>query len=324
MTAPEGRRWPIDPIVLVLAVTGVLLGSIIGARGDTTDVDEELFRSTMLHMQDGDGFYEAHEQANIEKDGVGPSQVRSLRTPVVATVLVWFPSSTWRWLATIPALALCVGAAALAGPDLLASRIAAGLAALWMLVSLPLLYLHQELWGAPFLMFGALQVRRGRDGPAAVLCLVATAIREQFGLSLLIGLVLRRNRKPWVAALAAAAAGAALHVRWASHVLDPSGFDPPLRALDPYLTYTSLGDGGTAAQAAGAALLVFAGIGFWLRRRDPDQQLLIAFVVPVIVAGAASGRSYWALMWCGVTSAAAAVAIQRYLPVRGEPQAVDP
>lgn len=314
MTESAGRRWPVDPIVLVLALTGVLLGSILGARGDTMDIDEQLFRSTLLHMQDGLGFYEAHVEANIEKDGIGPSQVRALRTPVVASVLAWFPQEAWRWLAAIPAIALCLSAAALAGPDLLARRLAAGVTSLWMLVSLPLLYLHQELWGAPFLVLGALQLYRGRDGPAAFMCLVATAIREQFGLSLVIGLLLRRNRKPWAAALVAASVGAALHVRWANQVLDPSGFEPPLRALDPYLTYTSLGDGGGAAQVVGAVLLVLAGIGFWLRRHEREQQFLLAFVIPVLVAGVASGRSYWVLMWCGVTSAAAAVAIQRSIP----------
>lgn len=313
-------RWLVDPIVLGLVLTGVLLGSIVGARGDSEDVDERLFRSTLVHMQEGAGFYDAHEQAIIEKSGVGPSQVRSLRTPVLAMVLVWFPDSAWRWLAALPAAALCLAAAALAGPDIIASRIAAGLAALWMVVSLPLLYLHQELWGAPLLAFGALQLRRGHDGPAALLCLLATGIRELFGLSLVVGLLLRRRRGPWAMALAASAAGAALHARWASHVVDPSGYDPPLRALDSYFEYVSPGGAGVAAQVAGVVLLALAGLGFWLRRTEPDQQLLIAVVVPLVVATALSGRSYWALTWCGVTSAAGAVALRRLLPSIDEQQ----
>ncbi len=302
-------HWLLDPIIVLLVATGVLLGSYVGETSRKVDIDEELFRSTLVHMREGDGYYEASEKALVEKSGAPPSQVRSVRTPVVAMLLRPFPPVAWRWLAMVPAIALCLAAAAVAGPDLVARRTAAGLAALWMVVSLPLLYLHQELWGAALLAFGALQLRQGRDGRAALLCLLATAVRELFGVSLLVGLVVRRDRRPWAVALVAAVAGAALHARWAQEVVDPAGFDPPLRATESYLSYVSPGTGGVA-QAVGLALLLAAAVGFWRRRDLPDQAFLILVAIPVVLATALTGRIYWSLTWCAVTSAAAAITIR--------------
>ena len=292
----------------MIAVAAVASGSVLGAQSTTRDVDELLFRSTIIHMQHGDSYYDAFEKAVREKDGVGPSQVRSVRTPVVPEILAPFPASAWRWLAAIPALALCLAAAALAGEDLLARRLAAALTGLWMLVSLPLLYLHAELWGAALLVGAGLAIRDRRDGWAALCCLLATAVRETFGLSLLIGLVIRPNRRPWAGALLGAGVGGALHAMWAQRILDPNGFDPPLRALDRYTRYLAPGEGG-AAQVVGVVLLALAVGGFVLRRADPGFRFLALVVGPLIVANAMTGRSYWSLTWCGVTSAAGGVAL---------------
>ena len=120
------HHWLADPVILLLVAMGVLLGSYQGETSHEQDIDERLYRSTLVHMQDGDSYYEATAKAVVEKSGVGPSQVRSLRTPVLAPLLEPFPPEPWRWLAMVPAVALCLSAAALAGPDLLARRIAAG------------------------------------------------------------------------------------------------------------------------------------------------------------------------------------------------------
>jgi hypothetical protein len=292
----------------LIALGMVLVGSVVGARSTVVDVDEVLYRSTITHMQDGDSYYDAFAAAINEKSGVGPSQVRSVRTPVVSVLLAPFPGSTWRWFAAIPALALCLTAALLAGPAMLEQRLAAGLTGVWMVVSLPLLYLHAELWGAPLVLGAALVIRARRDLPGAALCLAATGIRELFGASLLVGLLVRRDRRPWLAALALAGVGAAMHARWASRILDPSGFEPPLVALDPYSRYVSPGAAGVA-QVLGVALLAAAILGWWLRRQDEAFRYLAGFAVPMIAATALCGRTYWSLTWCGASSAAAAVAI---------------
>lgn len=311
----------VDGVVLVIAVAAVAFGSLLGAQSSTRDVDELLFRSTIVHMQHGDSYYDAFAKAVRQKDGVGPSQVRSVRTPVVSEVLAPFPASTWRWLAAIPALALCLAAASLAGEDLLARRLAAALTGLWMLVSLPLLYLHAELWGAALVVGAGLSIRDGRDGRAAVLCLLATAVRETFGLSLLVGLVLRPRRRPWGGALLGAGLGGALHAVWAQRILDPAGFDPPLRALDRYTRYLAPGEGGTA-QVVGVVLLGLAAAGFLVRRADPAFRFLAVIVGPLIIANAMTGRSYWSLTWCGVTSAAGGVALAAFADRRGWRRAV--
>lgn len=301
----------VDGIVLVVAVAAVACGSVLGAQSSTRDVDELLFRSTIIHMRHGESYYDAYEKAVREKAGVGPSQVRSVRTPVVAEMLAPFPAAAWRWLAAIPALALTLAAAALAGEDLLARRLAAALTGLWMLVSLPLLYLHAELWGAALLVGAGLAIRDRRDGWAAPFCLLATAIRETFGLSLLVGLLVRPKRRPWAGALLAAGTGGALHAVWARRILDPDGFDPPLRALDRYTRYLAPGEGG-AAQVVGVVLLALAVGGFVLRRADPAFRFLALTVGPLIVATAMTGRSYWSLTWAGVTSSAGAVALAAF------------
>lgn len=302
-------RGCVDPVVLLVALLAVLAGTVVGLRGDRRDVDEAVFRSTILRMQHGVPYYDAFVDAIVEeKQGIAPSTVRSIRTPVVSYLLTPLPEAGWRWAAGIPAVALCLAAAALAGPDLLAQRLAAGLCGAWMVVSLPYLYLHAELWGAPLVLAAGLLARGERDGPAAAAALVATAMRELFVLSLLAGLAVRRRRAPWIGALGIAVVGALVHAHWARAVLDPDGFDPPLRAVDTYLAYLSPGETG-AAQVLGVILLALAGIGVWLRRGDPAMRLLVPASIPLIVGGATSGRAYWTLAWCGVTSAAGAVAL---------------
>lgn len=313
LTSPSAGHWWRDPVVLLVSFAGVLVGLISGQQGGRHDIDERVYLSVLEHMQDGDSYYEAAAAAIEEKDGAGPSQVRSLRTPVLATLLALLPDSARRPAAALPGLALCLGAAALAGPDIQARRLASGIAAVWMIVSLPLLYLHHELWGAALLAFAGLQLRRGHDGRAAALCLAATAVRELFGLSLIVGLVLRRLRVPWVLSLVIAAGGGVLHMLWARRVLDPQGYDPPLKAIDSYLAYVSPGAGGGGSQVLGAVLLLLAGAGFWMLRHRPEWRFLVAFAVPSIVATGLSGRVYWSLTWCAITSAAAGVAVSALL-----------
>ncbi len=303
-------RWPrgLDAMAGLIGLGMVLVGSVVGARSTVVDVDEVLFRSTIVHMQQGSSYYDAFAGALREKSGVGPSQVRSVRTPVVSLLLSPLPASSWRWAAGIPALALCLTSALLAGPDVLSQRFAAGLTGLWMVVSLPLLYLHAELWGAPLVLGAALLLRTRREGPSAALALLATGVRELFGVSLLVGILVRRDRRPWLVALALAGVGAAIHVRWARGILDPLGYEPPLVALDPYSRYVSPGEAGVA-QVLGVAMLGAALVGWWLRRHDDAFRYLAAVALPLIVATALFGRTYWSLTWCGASSAAAAVTL---------------
>ena len=300
--------WLLDPVIVLLAVATVLVGTVAGTQRKVVDVDEAVYRSVLLRMQDGEGFYDATAAALVEKDGARPSQVRSFRTPVLATLLAPFPADAWRWLAAIPSLALCAAAALLAGPCRTARRIAVGLTCIWVLVSLPLLYLHHELWGAALVVFAAAALRDDRDGLAAGLCLAATAIRELFGVSLLVGLVVRRARPPWLAALAGAGVVAGLHLWAGGNATDPDGYEPPLEATDPIWHYLSPGDS-PAASALGVAILLLAAVGAWRHRDRSDLVFALASALPLTVGGVVLGRSYWAIAWCAPVSVAAALAL---------------
>lgn len=311
-----------DRIVLLVAGIAVAVGSIVGARGTTEDIDQRVFESAIIHMHGGQGYYDSFAEALREKSGVGPSQVRSVRTPIVSTLLAPFPRPVWRWLAAIPALALCLMAAALAGPDLLARRLAAGLAGVWMVTSLPLLYLHAELWGAPLVLGAAVSLRGKRNALAAALAWLAAVTRELYLLPLVVGFALARRRRPWLVALVLVGIAGVFHTVWATRVLDPHGFEPPIGARERYSIY--LGPGSTLpAEITGVVLLIPATAGCIMRRADPAFRFLIGGLAPLIVATALSGRAYWSLTWCGMTSAAAAVAVAAAVDrARGTPREV--
>jgi hypothetical protein len=298
----------LDPVLLLIIGAAVLVGTIAGSQRTVVDVDEGVYRSVLFQMQDGAGFYDATTQALVEKDGAPPAQARSFRTPVLATALSPFPSSTWRWLAAIPGIALCLAAALLAGPSQTSRRVSGALTSVWVLVSLPLLYLHHELWGAALVVFAAAALRDGRDGLAAALCLVATAIRELFGLSLIAGLVFGRDRRPWVAALAGAGLVAAAHLRAAGDAATPGGYDPPLEATDPILHYLSPGNS-TGAALLGALIVGLGAVGGWRHRDRVDIRFALAGAVPLAVAGVIAGRSYWSIAWAAPVCVAAALAL---------------
>ena len=299
--------WLADPVIILAALAMTLAGTLSGLRGDQRDIDEVVYRSTLIAMQHGDGYYDAIVDAIDAKEGRIPSQVRSIRPPILAHVLAPFPEATWRWLALLPALGLCAAAGALAGPVQRSRQVAVVLTGVWLLVSLPLLYLHHELWGAPLVLAAALALRRDRDGLAAALCVLATVTRELFGLSLLVGLLMGRDRRPWALGIGVVGAAAALHVRLAGQVVESDGFDPPLRAYESYLSYVSPGSG-VPSLLLGLAILLAAAVGFWLHRDRRELWFLALSLGPVLVLGAWGGRAYWALTWCGAASAAAGLA----------------
>ena len=123
------------------------------------------------------------------KAGVGPTQVRSVRTPVLAEVLALAPEASWRWLAAVPrGLVPC---RCRAGRSRRARRsgrqrthrvVDGGVAA----AAVP----ARRAVGSSARGGRALLIRRNRNVGAAAVCLLATALRELFGISLLAGLLL--------------------------------------------------------------------------------------------------------------------------------------
>jgi MYXO-CTERM domain-containing protein len=296
----SSSTWRLDGATALIGLAVLAVALIVGIRQDNkgiVDIDQLVYERTLQSMADGDGYYDATVRALAQKDGAPPTQVRSIRPPLLFVGLYSVPENARRPLALVPCAALLLGAAALAGRRAASQRAAVVLTGVWILVSFPTLYLHSELWGAPFLLGAALYVQRDRDAPAAGLLFVATLLRELFALGLLVGLALRPNRRPWALATVAAAVAWLVHAKLASRVVDPAGYDPPLKMEKNPLHYLSPGDTG-AAWIVGAILLALGAIGAWQRRNDPHVRYLVAVAAPLLVLTPLVGRQYWTLTWC--------------------------
>src|SRR4029077_7768369 len=100
---------------------------------------------------------------------------------------------------------------------------------IWLLAFANFLYLHAELWGLPFLIWGAVALRSDDgDVPAAALLALAVCFRELFGIAFLLAAVIRRFRRPWIVASVALGVLAAIHAHFADEVLSTRGREAPL------------------------------------------------------------------------------------------------
>src|SRR5947209_20575020 len=99
-------------------------------------------------MNRGDGYYVAMRKALVRKEGAPPTQVRSVRPPTMFLLLYAFPPRAWRWLVGVVFFVALALAWRLSRPlAWWAGPVAVCLAAVWLLVASPRLYLHSELWG---------------------------------------------------------------------------------------------------------------------------------------------------------------------------------
>jgi hypothetical protein len=301
-SVPVHRISPVLPVAAAIAIA--LVAVLAGVRtGDAeVDVDQAVYRDTLVQMRAGDGYYDAHRDALIAKEGAPPRSVRAIRPPTLFLALRWFPESSWRYLVGLAYLAILLAAWRLGEPyGRYGGVIAVVLAGLWVVTASSFLHLHAELWGAPLFLWGALEVRRGRDARAAGLVATATIVRELFGLGLLIGLVLRKQRAPWIAATLAVIALGVVHVLLAQDVLSPAGTQAAL-GNEPYtpslvLTILSPGDN-LGSWIVGIPMLV-AGIAGLMRARrsDPAAAILLPFCAVMIPAAVVATRAYWSLTW---------------------------
>src|SRR4029079_5755235 len=123
----------------------------------------------------------------------------------------------WRWVVGLVYLGMLLAAWRLGRPfGAIGGPLACALVGAWVLGFSYVLFLHSELWGAPFFLAGALAVRRGDDRGGAALMVTATVVRELFGLGLLLGLVFGRRRRPWLVGLGAVGVLFAVHALLAS------------------------------------------------------------------------------------------------------------
>jgi hypothetical protein len=163
------------------------------------------------------------------------------------------------------------------------------------------LFLHSELWGAPFFLAGLVAVRRGDDRTGAALMAAATVVRELFGLGLVLGLVLARRRRPWVAAGVVVGILVLVHAALAAHVLAAHGYEAAFgnekRTASFLLTLVS--PGGTSGEKLVGVFTLVAGIvgAFRAQATDRAARLGLVFGVVMLLLTMWSTRRYWSPVW---------------------------
>ena len=292
----------IDRVSVLVAAVLAVLATVIGVGNGyrVVDVDEVVFRDTLVAMRQGEGYYPAMRDALVAKEGAPPTQVRSIRPPTLFLFLSRFPPASWRYLAGIVYLAILLLAWRLGRPlHPYGGPIAVVLAGMWVLGATEVLFLHGELWGLPFLMAGALAMRNERWALAAVAVGLAAVQREIFVLPLLVGLVVVPRRRAWVGVVAVAVGLGVLHAVLAADVLADQGREAPFgqSGLGPRYILSALSPSDQPfGWLIGIPTVVLGFLG--LRRRwadDPAAKMLLPFAAMMVPITVFLGREYWGL-----------------------------
>jgi len=290
-------------------------------EGNTlVDTDEHVFQVTLHHMRGGEDYYHAMRDAVAAKEGRPPTEVRAIRPPTEFLFLRLFPARWWRWVVGLVYLAVLLAAWRLGQPlGRYGAVLAVAGAGVWLLAFSDFLYLHAELWGLPFLMWGLVAVRRGADWPAAVVLLVATAVREPYGIAFVVAFLVRRGwrKVPWLAAWLVLAALTLVHLHLARQVLSAHGYEAKFgnetRTLRFVLKVISPGAGtinfvfGVVMLALGVAGLVIAA-----RHRDEAAWVALVFVLVMVSAAEVATRTYWSACWAVPATTFAPAAFARF------------
>ena len=329
-------RWAprlegLDIVALVLALLLAVAATAEGVREGNTlrDADEIVFQTTLHEMQAGRGYYPAMRDALINKEHQPPTQIRAIRPPTLFLLLRPLPASSWRYVVGILYLAVLLGAWRLGRPF---GRYGGTLAVIgggiWLLAFANFLYLHAELWGLPFLVWGAVAVRSADDVGGAVLLGLAVCFRELFAIAFGVAAVIRRFRRPWIVATVALAVLAAIHAHFADEVLGTRGKEAALgnEKLTVRFALRVISPGtGTANFIFGVAVLILAIAGLVIAARAGDRAAWVIgpFVLFMVPAALISTRIYWSAAWAVPATAFAPAAIdavaRRYRSTRRVP-----
>lgn len=298
--------------IAVFTVLTMAVGLRVGDR--VRDVDEVVFQRALTSMSHGVGYYPAMRAALVKKEGLPPSQIRSIRPPTEFLLLYRVPRPAWRWvvgLVFFSTLLLAWRLARSLSPN--GGPIAVVLMGAWIVAASPYVYLHGELWGLPLLMAGVLALRKSRWAQAAAFLLAASLIRETFVLAFLAGFLVTKDRRWWWPALATLSVLGGLHAWLASQILAKHGMETPFGAsgLSWHYILSAISPGdqpiGWTVGVLGGGLGLY---GLWCRcGEDRGARVVLAFAAAMYPASILIGRSYWGLAF--------APAVVVFAPVAG-------
>ena len=285
-------------LAVLLAALAVGVGLHAGYR--EMDVDELVYRRTLVAMRHGENYYGAMRDALVRKEGAPPTEVRSVRPPTMFLLLYRLPPSSWRWVVGVVYLATLLLVWRLApAPTEWAQPAAVVLGGFWVIGAAPLLFLHSELWGLPLFLGGLVAFRHRRWEVAAVLFGGAVLFRETYAVAFVLALALAGRRRAFWAAAAVLVALAAVHVALAQQALSAHGREPAFGAsgLSPHYILSALSPSdrpvGWAIGLAGDALGLCAVLR--LRRTDLAARLVLAVAAVLVPATIFFGRQYWGI-----------------------------
>lgn len=296
----RGRALLGPGIALILTAVAVVVGIRTGYR--RLDVDEAVFRNTLVSMREGAGYYDAMSGALEQKEGAPPRSVRAVRPPTMFLFLRWFPPASWRWIVGVIYFAVLLGAWHLARPYGERAAVAGTvLAGVWVITGSPFLFLHAELWGLPFFVAACLALRREKDTAGAALMTAATAVRELFGLGLVLGLLVARRRRAWAIALLVVGGLWGVHAGLADRVVSEAGHEVSL-GNEPHTirqALTVLGPGDRPAAWVYGVIQMTLGFVVLVRlqARDRAARLLLLFTAVMAPAAVIVTRTYWTLTY---------------------------
>jgi hypothetical protein len=279
-------------------------------KGGHAHLDHLAFLETLRRMRSGQGYYTALRDTFAADWGVRLGGPRSYRLPYLFEVLRFVPEA---WLLAVFALVVVIGTGVL-----LAAATDRPLAAVpvtaFLLVAArnPRLldgiesWMLVELWTVPLLALSYWGWRRDRPWVAALAAAAAALTRELAWPVLLLGLLLaggrHGSRRPWAVAIAVGVAGTALHVVAAMGAGSSDGTEATLFG-------TGRPPGSVVAMllwgwppALGLVVWALAGVHL-VRRRSPAPA---AALLALPLLGVLVDRPYWgilatpfALLWAG-------------------------
>ena len=219
---------------LSAAMTAAYL--LLVPRGQFSHIDHLGYLETLRRMRGGQGYYPAMRDTFWVDWGVRLGGPRSYRLPYLFEVLRWVPPSLL--LATFAVVVVVGTSALLAGST---RRPYAVLPVTFFLLvagrnpgrsSGIESWMLVELWTVPLLALSYWGWKKDRPWVAALAAAAAALTRELALPVLLLGLVLalhrREDRRPWLVAAAVTAAGMGLHVLLAVGVGSTNGTEAPL------------------------------------------------------------------------------------------------